>query len=415
MILFVCMCRSQDDIEACRYSGFFYHKDDELRRSTGSLYGAADSPTKAKSPPGMHVRSNSDTSEINFAQLKASYDNSITCTEPRSPTGESFFAIVQRFEQNIKNENRRVTRKGTVQVDGPTFIENLREYHSHGTSGGSPTIEKKTPILRRKNSLRSNTTSFFRIKKTYDNKDDTESMESAPTRKYLAHYDCQSLCVDYDEQAQLRARFGDGMKRKNTRSGASAASSKITAAQRADQVAGSNSSLDKIEEVDDYGDNKFNELVQSCQYFRNELGGEDDMDPQISLTRDNTAFQNPYDSSTPKTTNGTVNTLKRRSTLDILLTAYDSARRGNLRSGTGVTILDNSKPESGSLYLGEGGSWPDDEGKIVFEHADHGAYYYRNFFVGQGKGRRFLFGVYYTATLFSGLLPHLLPKTRPQW
>jgi hypothetical protein len=327
----------------------------------------------------MHVRSNSDTSEINFAQLKHSYELSVT--EPRSPTGESFFAIVQRFEENIKNE-KHSTKKG-VHVDGSTFIENLREFHNHSGASASPTIEKKTPILKRKNSLRSNTTSFFRIKKNYDSKEDFESSESPPTRKYLAHYDCQSLLLDYEDQAQRRARYGDGMRRRNTRSGASAASAKSTAAQRGEQKGqGSDSSLDNLDEVPDYGDNKFNELVQNCPYFRNELGGEDDLDPQISLTRDNPAFQNPHDSSTPK--DPKLNAVKRRSTLDILLTAYDSARRGNLRSGTGVTILDNSKPESGSLYLGEGGSWSDDEGKIVFEHADHGAYYFRNFFVGQG-------------------------------
>lgn len=367
--------RSHDDIEALRQS-YMYHKDDDIRRSTGSIYGG-DSPTKAKPPTGMHVRSNSDTSEINFERLKHSYELSVT--EPRSPTGESFFAIVQRFEENIKNE-KRLIRRG---VDGSTFIENLREHSNHsGVSSASPTIEKKTPILKRKNSLRSNTTSFFRIKKSYDSKEEFESSDSSlPTRKYLAHYDCQSLVLDYEDQAQRRIKYGDGMRRKNTRSGASAASAKITAAQRAD-LKGSDSSLDNGDEVADFGDNKSNELVHNCPYFRNELGGEDDLDPQISLTRDNTAFLNPHDSSTPK--DPKLNAIKRRSTLDILLTAYDSARRGNLRSGTGVTILDNSKPESGSLYLGEGGSWSDDEGKIVFEHADHGAYYFRNFFVGQG-------------------------------
>lgn len=354
-----------------------YHKDEDLRRSTGSIYGG-DSPTKAKPPTGMHVRSNSDTSEINFERLKHSYELSVT--EPRSPTGESFFAIVQRFEENIKNE-KRTTRRD--RVDGSTFIENLREHSNHtSVSSASPTIEKKTPILKRKNSLRSNTTSFFRIKKSYDSKEEFESSDSSlPTRKYLAHYDCQSLLLDYEDQAQRRLKYGDGMRRKNTRSGASAASAKITAAQRAD-LKGSDSSLDNVDELTDYGDNKSNELVQNCPYFRNELGGEDDLDPQISLSRDNTAFLNPHDSSTPK--DPKLNATKRRSTLDILLTAYDSARRGNLRSGTGVTILDNSKPESGSLYLGEGGGWSNDEGKIVFEHADHGAYYFRNFFVGQG-------------------------------
>ena len=150
---------------------------------------------------------------------------------------------------------------------------------------------------------------------------------------------------------------------------------------------GSDSSASNNEEDADPGDDKSNGLVLSCPYFRNELGGEEEQDPQIGLTRgSNVAFQNPHDPSRPKEPK--LENFRRRSTLDILLTAYDSAQVGNLSSGTGVTILDNSKPESGFLYLGE--RFHNENGR-VFEHVDHGAYYYKNFFLGQGKSSEIAF------------------------
>ena len=188
--------------------------------------------------------------------------------------------------------------------------------------------------------------------------------------------------VDFDELALQYSKQGDGLKRKNKRSGASAASTKVTAATIHDKLQrrGSDSSVSNNEEESDLGDEKSNNLILSCPYFRNELGGEEDQDPQIGLSRGTAALQNLHDPSRPKEPK--LDNFRRRSTLDILLTAYDSAQVGNLSSGTGVTILDNSKPESGFLYLGE--SFYNENGR-VFEHVDHGAYYYKNFFVGQGR------------------------------
>lgn len=364
----------------------FYDKDEELRKSTGSIYG--DSPTKL-SLSGMHVRSNSDTSEINVA-LRNNLPGSLIA-EARSPTGESFFALVRKFEQNSQTDPYP---KGTSvflpEAQGTTLTDGFRGKAGASSASSSPATERKTPVLpRRRNSLRNNASFFNRmLKSSGDTKSNAEddSGERTFPRKTFAHYDCQSIALNFSELAQLRVRHGDGLKRKNTRSGASAASAKKTAATVADRIQqnGSDSSASSVDDTTDHGDAKFNDLVQSCPFFRNELGGEDDQDPQIGLSRDNAAFQNPHDPTRPKEPK-LEKKLKRRSTLDILLTAYDSARHGNLSSGTGVTILDNSKPESGSLYLGEAAQKPDEEGKIVFEHVDHGSYYFRNFFFGQGE------------------------------
>lgn len=332
----------------------------------------------------MHVRSNSDTSEINVS-VRTNYPDGLL-TEPRSPTGESFFALIRKFEQNIQNErdgHTSVQKSWFYDNDSPHYVDAFRGKTGASSANSSPLIERRTPLLRRKNSLRNNTYFARVFKGSGDAKGAEEESGDAPSRKYFAHYDCRSITVDFDELGLLLSTQGDGLKRKNKRSGASAASTQVTAATLADRMQrrGSDSSASTNEDdLPDIGDDKSNGLVLNCPYFRNELGGEEEQDPQIGLTRDNAAFQNPHDPMRPKEPK--LDTFRRRSTLDILLTAYDSARVGNLSSGTGVTILDNSKPESGFLYLGE--RFHNEDGR-VFEHVDHGSYYYKNFFVGQGK------------------------------
>lgn len=369
--------RAKDDSQAVPCSQF-YHRDDEVRRSTGSIYGG-DSPAKIKAQP-MHVRSSSDTSEIN-AVVKNNYADGLI-NEPRSPTGESFFALIKKFEQNIQNEKHLQSGAKPWYYDSENqhFVDGFRGKSGGNSASSSPLIDRRTPALKRKNSLRNNTYFARVFKGSGDAKAGEEEYTDEPSRKYFAHYDCRSMTVDFNELALQYARQGDGLKRKNKRSGASAASTKVTAATIADKMQrrGSDSSASTNEDDCDPGDDKSNSLVLNCPYFRNELGGEEEHDRQIGLTRGTFALQTTHDPSHSKEPR--LENFRRRSTLDILLTAYDSARVGNLSSGTGVTILDNSKPESGFLYLGERFH---NENGCVFEHVDHGSYYYKNFFVGQ--------------------------------
>lgn len=379
LILFCINSRAKDDSVALQYN-HIYNRDDEIRRSTGSIYGG-DSPSKVK-PQSMHVRSNSDTSEINVS-VRTNYPDGLVA-EARSPTGESLFALIRKFEQNIQNERDSGSKSWFYDTENQHYVDDFRAKTGASSANSSPLTERRTPLLRRKNSLRNNSYLLKVFKGSGDAKAAEEEYGDEPSRKYFAHYDCRSMTVDFDELALLHATQGDGLKRKNKRSGASAASTKVTAATIADRMQrrGSDSnSSNNDDDVPDPGDDKSNGLVLNCPYFRNELGGEEEQDPQIGLTRDNAAvIQNPHDPTRPKEPK--LDTFRRRSTLDILLTAYDSARVGNLSSGTGVTILDNSKPESGFLYLGE--RFHNEDGR-VFEHVDHGSYYYKNFFVGQGE------------------------------
>lgn len=89
-------------------------------------------------------------------------------------------------------------------------------------------------------------------------------MEEKLRQKAFAHYDVQSLTVKTVHAATLCAGLA---KRRNTTTGASAASqSKQT------------------EEGHDAGDNRSNEMVLTCPYFRNELGGEEER--IVSLCRE---------------------------------------------------------------------------------------------------------------------------------
>ena len=228
-------CRAKDDSETYRYS-YIYSRDDEIRRSTGSIYGV-ESPSKMKPQP-MHVRSNSDTSEIHVNVGARNNCEEEDVAEPRSPTRESFFALIKKFEQNIENEKHlQPGQKGwSYDNENQNFLDGLRGKSGASSASSSPLTERRTPLLRRKNSLRNNTYLFRVFKGSGDAKAGEEEFGDAPSRKYFAHYDCRSMTVDYEELALKYAKQGDGHKRKNKRSGASAASTKITAATIADKM-----------------------------------------------------------------------------------------------------------------------------------------------------------------------------------
>ncbi|NXS11502.1 SI1L3 protein, partial [Neodrepanis coruscans] len=85
-------------------------------------------------------------------------------------------------------------------------------------------------------------------------------------RKSFAHYDAQSILFDLNAAAlQHRAA---GTQRRNTTTGASAASA------GSDPAFSSTEDLNSKENLEhDLGDNTSNELLLSCPHFRNEIGG----------------------------------------------------------------------------------------------------------------------------------------------
>ncbi|KAG5878415.1 hypothetical protein JTB14_002499 [Gonioctena quinquepunctata] len=93
--------------------------------------------------------------------------------------------------------------------------------------------------------------------------------EEIARRRAFAHYDCQSLMTNLNYAVRLRRSLL--AKRRNTATGASAASMLIR------------SSTPDGENDEDCGDGQGNNLVESCPFFRNEIGGEEER--IVSLSR----------------------------------------------------------------------------------------------------------------------------------
>lgn len=88
------------------------------------------------------------------------------------------------------------------------------------------------------------------------------SMEAeGAKRRQFAHYDCQSLLANLSYAAAIRGALLS--RRRNTTTGASAAS-----------LLASRNSVGGDIGAPDTGDGRSNQLLESCPFFRNELGGQ---------------------------------------------------------------------------------------------------------------------------------------------
>jgi hypothetical protein len=174
--------------------------------------------------------------------------------------------------------------------------------------------------------------------------DNSDELDERQRRKAFIHYDCQSIGLNLLDQIKNRNLLN---KRRNTATGASAASTSYS-------VGGNDADADSID--DDNGDGKSNDLVLSCPFFRNELGGEEER--TISLTRTSAA--------------------RRMQQLLGNKNICDQTARSSLCNG--VSNLDTSTNADGfsevPLIIHKG---------YVIEYVDQGANYYRNYFFSYGE------------------------------
>ncbi|XP_056023182.1 signal-induced proliferation-associated 1-like protein 2 isoform X4 [Ostrea edulis] len=165
-------------------------------------------------------------------------------------------------------------------------------------------------------------------------------------KKAFVHYDCQSL--GFDIQSVINKKSNSNVS-KNTSTGASAASGQVRSS-----MAGERDAPDISTDTDD-GDGKSNALVQSCPFFRNELGGEEE--------RTISAGRNVAGKSSNRNNNISPGT-----------SAITSTRSP---ACCGLSILDSLPTPTGLilahvvLHRGH-----------VIEYVDHGSSYYRHFFYG---------------------------------
>ncbi|XP_013921810.1 PREDICTED: signal-induced proliferation-associated 1-like protein 1 isoform X2 [Thamnophis sirtalis] len=291
---------------------------------------------------------------------------STSSIDKQGTSGGSFFDLLKDFKDDKSDQRGSGSSKFSELliasgskgsgfsldvIDGPiTQRENLRLFK-----------EREKPLKRRSKSETGDSSIFRKLRnakgegdlgKTSDLEDSRseDSVKPWTCPKCFAHYDVQSILFDLNEVAVNRHNV---IKRRNTTTGASAAAVASLASGPLSHSASFNSPMGSTEELNskgtlnvDQGDDKSNDLVLSCPYFRNEIGGEGERN--ISLTKSNSGSFSGCESA-----------------------SFESTLSSHC-TNAGVAVLEAPK-ENLVLHL-------DRAKRYIVEHVDLGAYYYRKFF-----------------------------------
>ncbi|XP_026526890.1 signal-induced proliferation-associated 1-like protein 1 isoform X3 [Notechis scutatus] len=291
---------------------------------------------------------------------------STSSIDKQGSSGESFFDLLKDYKDDKSDQRRPASSKFSELliasgskgsgfsldvIDGPiSQRENLRLFK-----------EREKPLKRRSKSETGDSSIFRKLRnakgegdlgKTSDLEDSRseDSVKPWTCPKCFAHYDVQSILFDLNEVAVNRNNV---IKRRNTTTGASAAAVASLASGPLSHSASFNSPMGSTEELNskgtlnvDQGDDKSNDLVLSCPYFRNEIGGEGERN--ISLTKSNSGSFSGCESA-----------------------SFESTLSSHC-TNAGVAVLEVPK-ENLVLHL-------DRAKRYIVEHVDLGAYYYRKFF-----------------------------------
>uniref|UniRef100_A0A8D0FZM8 Signal induced proliferation associated 1 like 1 n=1 Tax=Sphenodon punctatus TaxID=8508 RepID=A0A8D0FZM8_SPHPU len=289
---------------------------------------------------------------------------STSSIDKQGTSGDSFFDLLKGYKDE-KSDQRGPAKlsefliasgsKGSGfsldVIDGPiTQRENLRLFK-----------EREKPLKRRSKSETGDSSIFRKLRnakcegelgKSSDLEDNRseDSVKPWTCPKCFAHYDVQSILFDLNEAAINRHNV---IKRRNTTTGASAAAAASLVSGPLSHSASFNSPMGSTEDLNskgslsmDQGDDKSNELVISCPYFRNEIGGEGER--KISLSKSNSGSFSSCESA-----------------------SFESTLSSHC-TNAGVAVLEVPK-ENLMLHL-------DRVKRYIVEHVDLGSYYYRKFF-----------------------------------
>ncbi|XP_072485326.1 signal-induced proliferation-associated 1-like protein 1 isoform X1 [Notamacropus eugenii] len=290
---------------------------------------------------------------------------STSSIDKQGTSGESFFDLLKGYKED-KCDQRGPTptklsefliasgSKGSGfsldVIDGPiTQRENLRLFK-----------EREKPLKRRSKSETGDSSIFRKLRnakcegelgKSSDLEDNRseDSVRPWTCPKCFGHYDVQSILFDLNEAIINRHNV---IKRRNTTTGASAAAVASLVSGPLSHSASFSSPMGSTEDLNskgslsmDQGDDKSNDLVMSCPYFRNEIGGEGER--KISLSKSNSGSFSSESAS------------------------FESTLSSHC-TNAGVAVLEVPK-ENLVLHL-------DRVKRYIVEHVDLGAYYYRKFF-----------------------------------
>uniref|UniRef100_A0A3Q1JYB1 Signal induced proliferation associated 1 like 2 n=1 Tax=Anabas testudineus TaxID=64144 RepID=A0A3Q1JYB1_ANATE len=250
----------------------------------------------------------------------------------------------------------QIARGEIVHIPGYDYIDSSLLYSR----------EREKSFMRRLKS-ESSETSLFRKLRTIKSESDALRLSIEDDRRPLsfqkcfAHYDVQSVLFNISEAVASRANLSQ---RKNTTTGASAASAGVGAGATGGAVGcssgnvplfesplGSREDLNPKENLDvDEGDGKSNNLALSCPHFRNEIGGEGER--KISLSRVNSANYSGVSESC----------------------SFESSLSSHC-TNAGVSVLEVPR-ENQPIHR-------EKVKRYIIEHIDLGAYYYHKYFYGR--------------------------------
>uniref|UniRef100_A0A8C4IHL3 Signal induced proliferation associated 1 like 2 n=1 Tax=Dicentrarchus labrax TaxID=13489 RepID=A0A8C4IHL3_DICLA len=236
----------------------------------------------------------------------------------------------------------QIARGEIVHIPGYDYIDSSILYSR----------EREKSFMRRLKSEPSET-SLFRKLRTIKSESDALRLSIEDDRRPLsfqkcfAHYDVQSVLFNISEAVASRANLSQ---RKNTTTGASAASAGIGPGAVGSPL-GSREDLNPKENLDaDEGDGKSNSLVLTCPHFRNEIGGEGER--RISLSRANSANYSGVSESC----------------------SFESSLSSHC-TNAGVSVLEVPR-ENQPIHR-------EKVKRYIIEHIDLGAYYYHKYFYGR--------------------------------
>ncbi|XP_040267913.1 signal-induced proliferation-associated 1-like protein 1 isoform X4 [Bufo bufo] len=337
-------------------------------------YSSGSSPRKVHRR--IRQRSNSDITISEFDM-----DNFEECMSPTFKTGpslhreygstssidkqgtssDSFFDIIKGYK------NERADHRG----HGPSKLSELLLSSGSRGSGFSLDVidgqrdghrafkDRDKPLKRRSKSETGDSSIFRKLRNAKgegelgkagdieDSRSD-DSIKPWTCPKCFAHYDVQSVLFDLNEVVINRHNV---IKRRNTTTGASAAAAASLAAGPLSHSSSFNSPTGSTEDLNskenvDQGDDKSNDLVMSCPYFRNEMGGEGEK--KVSLSKSNSGSFSGCENS-----------------------SFESTMSSHC-ANAGLAVLEVPK-ENLILHI-------DRAKRYIVEHIDLGAYYYRKYF-----------------------------------
>ncbi|MEE6492767.1 hypothetical protein FKM82_016628 [Ascaphus truei] len=337
-------------------------------------YSSASSPRKVLRR--IRQRSNSDITISEFdmdnfeeclsptfktgASLHREY-GSTSSIDKQGTSGESFFDLLKGYKNEKYGHRSHAPSKLSELLlstgnRGSGFsldvIDGQRDGHR-------PFKDREKPLKRRSKSETGDSSIFRKLRnakgevepgKASDMEDSRsdDSIKPWTCPKCFAHYDVQSVSFDLNEVVINRNNV---IKRRNTTTGASAAAAASLVAGPLSHSSSFNSPTGSTEDLNskenlnmDQGDDKSNDLVMSCPYFRNEMGGEGEK--KVSLSKSNSGSFSGCENSSFESTMSCAN--------------------------AGLAVLEVPK-ENLVLHI-------DRAKRYIVEHVDLGAYYFRKYF-----------------------------------